>query len=131
MHFINNKSNKKRIVSLTPLIDVVFILLIFFMLVSNFSRFNAIEINAPAPSSKQNNMVEGSILIRIQENGSIDIAGTPADLKEVTKKIKFALEVNPNQQVIIKPHEKLPIQKVVTLLDTLTETGMTNFSFIK
>ncbi|MEM7027337.1 MAG: biopolymer transporter ExbD [Pseudomonadota bacterium] len=131
MHFLNERTRTKRIVSLTPLIDVVFILLVFFMLVSNFSKYHAIEVNAPAPSTKQNTNMEGSLLIRLSEDGEIDIAGKPASLDKVTEIVKNALDKKPNQQVLIKPHKELAIQEIVNLVDELAILGITNFSFIK
>lgn len=131
MQFINQKTNNKRIISLTPLIDVVFILLVFFMLVSNFSKYNAIEVYAPAPSTKQKNNMEGSLLIRLSENGDINIAGKQISLDKVTEIAEKALQKKPEQQVLIKPHSELAIQEVVNLLDKLTVVGISNFSFIK
>lgn len=131
MQFINQKTNNKRIISLTPLIDVVFILLVFFMLVSNFSKYNAIEVYAPAPSTKQKNNMEGSLLIRLSENGDINIAGKQISLDKVTEIVEKALQKKPEQQVLIKPHSELAIQEVVNLLDKLTVVGISNFSFIK
>lgn len=131
MQFLNQKTNNKRIISLTPLIDVVFILLVFFMLVSNFSKYNAIEVYAPAPSTKQKNNMEGSLLIRLSENGDINIAGKQISLDEVTEIAEKALQKKPEQQVLIKPHSELAIQEVVNLLDKLTVVGISNFSFIK
>ena len=131
MKFTNTRTKSKRIVSLTPLIDVVFILLIFFMLVSNFSKYNAIEVNAPSPSTKRSNDIEGSLLIRLAENGDIDIAGKPTNMGKVTDIVKKALEKNPDQQILIKPHTDLEIQKVVNLIDELATLGISNFSFIQ
>ncbi len=131
MKFIEAKTGGQRIVSLTPLIDVVFILLVFFMLVSNFNQFNAITVNAPAPASKPDNKMEGALLIRLNEDGEIDIAGRPAPWDEVAAIVKKALAEKPERQVLIKPHADLAIQEAVDLLDELAVTGITNFSFIQ
>ena len=101
------------------------------MLVSNFSKYNAIEVNAPSPSTKRSNDIEGSLLIRLAKNGDIDIAGKPTNLGKVTDIVKKALEKNPDQQILIKPHTDLEIQKVVNLIDELATLGISNFSFIQ
>ena len=131
MRFSKAKTGGKRIVGLTPLIDVVFILLVFFMLVSNFSQFNAIAVNAPAPSAKPDSKMEGAMLIRLNEQGEIDIAGRPVPRDEVAALVKKALAERPEQQVLIKPHAALAIQEVVNLLDELALTGVTHFSFLR
>lgn len=121
----------KRIVSLTPLIDVVFILLVFFMLVSNFNQYNSIEVNAPAPTTKKVTKMDGSILIRISQAGDIDIAGKPIKLENIAEKIRSALAQDQNKLVLIRPHNSLPIQETVNVLDTLSEAGINNFSLIQ
>lgn len=131
MQFSKAKTGGRRIVGLTPLIDVVFILLVFFMLVSNFSQFNAIAVNAPAPSAGQNSKMEGAMLIRLNEYGEIDIAGRPVPWDEVAALVKKALAERPEQQVLIKPHAELAIQEVVNLLDELALTGVSHFSFLR
>ena len=131
MRFIESKVVGKRIVSLTPLIDVVFILLVFFMLVSNFNQFNAIAVNAPAPATRQDNSMAGALLIRLNEQGEIDIAGRPVAWDQLREIVRQALTEKPERQVLIKPHAELAIQQVVNLLDELAATGVTNFSFLR
>lgn len=131
MRFSKAKTGGKRIVGLTPLIDVVFILLVFFMLVSNFNQFNAIAVNAPAPSAGQDSKMEGALLIRLNEYGEIDIAGRPVAWDEVAALVKKALAERPEQQVLIKPHAELAIQEVVNLLDELALIGVSHFSFLR
>lgn len=131
MRFSKAKTGGRRIVGLTPLIDVVFILLVFFMLVSNFNQFNAIAVNAPAPSAGQDSKMEGAMLIRLNEYGEIDIAGRPVPWDKVAALVKKALAERPEQQVLIKPHAELAIQEVVNLLDELALSGVTHFSFLR
>ena len=131
MKFIESKIVGKRIVSLTPLIDVVFILLVFFMLVSNFNQFNAIVVNAPAPATRQDNSMEGALLIRLGEQGEIDIGGRPVAWEQIREIVQQALAEKPERRVLIKPHAGLAIQEVVNLLDELAATGVSNFSFLR
>ncbi len=117
--------------SLTPLIDVVFILLIFFMLASNFSQWSTIDVSAPAPSKNVQEKMEGTILVRISEQGRIDVGGKPVNIASISAFVSKALKENPDQKVLVKPHENLPIQKMVDILDLLRDTGITNFSIIR
>jgi len=130
MQFVKHSTNK-RIVSLTPLIDVVFILLIFFMLVSQFSQWSHIDVSTPAPSTNQQNQLNGTLLVRISETGNLDVAGTPTNLNGLVTLINRSLSENPEQVVLVKPAEKLPIQDLIKILDLLKQTGITNFSIIR
>lgn len=130
MNFAKYPSSK-RIVSLTPLIDVVFILLIFFMLVSQYSQWSHIDVSAPAPSSKPQNQYQGSIMVRIDENSRIDVAGSPKSLPQLETHILALKSKNPEQAILIKPAEKLPVQDLIVILDVLRKTGINNFSIIR
>lgn len=66
--------SRKRFISLTPLINVVFILLVFFMLASNYLQWRSIELNAPAVQAA-GSPLEGAILVRLRTDGSIDLNG--------------------------------------------------------
>lgn len=130
MNFAKRPSSK-RIVSLTPLIDVVFILLIFFMLVSQFSLWSHIDISAPAPSNNPQNKYKGSVLVRIDEHSQIDVAGSPKSLQQLESHILVLKSRNPDQAILVKPAEKLPVQELIVILDMLRKTGIDNFSIIR
>ena len=101
------------------------------MLVSHYSKWNHLDVSTPAPSENPQNHLAGNLLIRISENGLIDIAGKATSLNDVVTKINLSLAENSGQVVLIKPAERLPVQELIKLLDKLHTTGMTNFSIIK
>ena len=84
---LNSSSNKKLKLSLTPLIDVVFLLLIFFMLASTFTRFSAVPLSAKA-SKGQVDTTTKFILVRVNKDGEIDVNG------ETVEKDDLADEIN-------------------------------------
>src|SRR3546814_18552679 len=76
---LRSKGGRRRLISLTPLIDVVFILLVFFMLASSFVDWRAIVLDTPAAATRAG-ASEGALLVRVGRD-RIDFAGAPTDLE--------------------------------------------------
>jgi len=69
--------SRRRVLSLTPLIDVVFLLLVFFMLASTFVRFSTVKIETAGAGGGQVDQTKLA-LIHISKDGAIRINGEPA-----------------------------------------------------
>ena len=126
----DQQPRRRALISLTPLIDVVFILLVFFMLASNFLEWRSINLNAPAEASGRGSSIEGALLVEIRTDG-IRMAGLPLSLEELVDKVGAQLGKNPDRGVFVKPAPAISLQETVTVLDALTQAGATNLSMIK
>ena len=120
---------KRPLISLTPLIDVVFILLVFFMLASSFLDWRSIELNAPGRAGGQPSMI-GAMLIDVTVDGP-RLAGTPISLDALYARVSARLEQRPEQRVLVKPDPDVRLQAVVDVLDRLSEAGVVDLSLIR
>ena len=68
-----SKEKKNIDINVAPLIDIVFLLLIFFMLASEFTDFKTIDMVSPNQSNKEINETKLPIIIELSENGIINI----------------------------------------------------------
>ena len=116
-------------VSLTPLIDVVFILLVFFMLASNFNQWNTIELTASAADGLPSSM-EGAFLVGVG-SGDLRLAGEPVSLDELTKRVSERLKVDAGQAVVVQPDRFTALQRTVDILDALYSAGAVNVTLDK
>ncbi len=115
------KSNR---MSLTPLIDVVFLLLIFFMLASTFRNFNTLPIAASTHSGTPPT-IRKIILVRINEQGKMDLNGDDVEIDDLAAEIdKLAIE--PEMQLVIRPAEKAPLSALVTALQESRRSVLKN-----
>ena len=73
-------------ISLTPLIDVVFLLLVFFMLASTFLRLQFLPIDTGGPGAAPSDLRE-SVLVRVGASGVIDINGEPVGLADLAARL--------------------------------------------
>lgn len=121
---------RRPLVSLTPLIDVVFILLVFFMLASSFLDWRAIDVSAgaggtAAPSPR------GALLVELRADGGLRLGGESLSADALSERIAARLARNPDQRVLVKPRPGVPLQNAIDLLERLTGAGVRDVSFIR
>ena len=90
-------------ISLTPIIDVVFILLIFFMLATNFQSFNKTEIQISNESASVSQSDKKIFLIEFNEESEFKLNGTVASLDSIKSDIISSQKKNDEFVVIAKP----------------------------
>lgn len=113
--------------NLTPLIDMVFILLIFFIVTSSFVKETGIDINRPsAQSAKQ--QAQSNILIAISETGGIWMDKQNIDLRRVRINVERLHRENPQGNVIILADKKAALGLVVEVMDQARLAGVSNVS---
>lgn len=116
-----------RLISLTPLIDVVFILLVFFMLASSFLDWRSINLTVSsgvgAATSDQR-----AILISLKSDGSIVVGSRPVSKQALRPVMTAKLAEDREQRVVIRSDDGVPLQRAVNTLDLLRTIGATNVS---
>lgn len=127
---IELSSRSRRRSSLTPLIDVVFLLLVFYMLVSRLVSLQTINLNAPVIES-QGGTMEGAVLVRLLENGRLDLNGIPLDLNQLQNRVRDYLARNPQQPFLVRPAPSVPLQPLVDVLDRLNKAGASHITLVK
>jgi len=117
--------------NLTPLIDVVFLLLIFFMVTTTFKQTTHLSLELPDSQAGESSNLGETIQIMITKNGNYYLKGKPFSSKE-PQKLKEALKKaigNHDAPVITIVGDKLaPHQSVVTALDVVSQLGISKVS---
>ena len=125
------KNRPRTLIGLTPLIDVVFILLLFFLLASSFLEWHTIKLTTPATQGMTGGSTDGAVLIRLGSNGGLDMNGHPVLIDELTAKLSQFLTSNPEQKILVRPAKGVPLQPVVRVLDAVQEAGGSNVSLTR
>lgn len=114
---------RRRLISLTPLIDVVFILLLFFMLASNLTRLHAVPLDAQASQQTQ---AEGepALLLRIQADGQLDLNGELVSAALLPELLREQLQRAPDLRVLVQPDDAVPLQVTLGVFDRLAAAGV-------
>lgn len=110
--------------SLTPLIDVVFLLLIFFMLASTFSRFSSLPLAVNSGQSQTNNSKK-FVLVRVKKDGVIEVNGQTVPVEGLVKVIDD-LAVEEGMKLFIKPLEEATVQDLVVVMQKARQSKLNN-----
>jgi biopolymer transport protein ExbD len=111
------------------LIDVVFILLVFFMLASSLLDWRSIEMDTSAKTAAKPSKSE-SVVIELLTDG-IRMGGETVALDTLTRRLRARVEKTPDQRVLVKPAPGVVLQDAVVVLDRLAAAGVTNMSLIR
>ena len=116
----------RRTIGLTPLIDVVFILLMFFMLASSFRDRRGIALEAPDATARGMGW-SGALLVEIRRDG-LRLSGQELSLHEIAARLSEHLEREPDRRVLVRPGDGVSLQHTVTILDRIEATGARSVS---
>lgn len=121
---------KRSLISLTPLIDVVFILLIFFMVATNFTKWKFIELNI-GKTEMLHVQDEGYSLIKVKSSQQYELNGRNLDINELIIQIRQRIRQSNEHAVVIQPVGDLPLQSLVFVFDKLKPFAGSNLSLAK
>jgi biopolymer transport protein ExbD len=108
--------------NIAPLIDMVFILLIFFLVTTSFVKETGIDVNRPTASTAQLQN-KGNILVGVSEAGRIFFEKRPIDLRSVRAHISRSLSENPEGAVVIVADRKSDTGVIVQIIDQCRLAG--------
>jgi len=116
MSFIRNRERKASLIDISPMMDMVFILLIFFIVTSTFTRETGIDVSKPKASSAKE-LARESILIGITRQGTVHINETQVNLSSLQTILRQMLVEAPDRPVIIVSDRDAPSGRIVDVLD--------------
>ena len=116
-------------INITPMLDVVFILLIFFIVTANFIKEPGLEVNRP-DSETAEPTENAAILIAVGNAGEIYMDGRRIDKRQVKANVVRLLAENPQGSVVIQADEKATADTIMAVMDGAREAGVYNLSLI-
>jgi biopolymer transport protein ExbD len=125
------RSTVASTLSLTPLIDVVFLLLIFFLVTSEFEEEERrLNITLPtATSAVPMTSRPREVVVDIDQQGAMFLNGQQTDLQELERLLRVAVSNNPNNQsVVIRADRSTTFQPVVSVMDVCNRTGIRDYT---
>ena len=131
MNMRPERSDERVDINLTPLIDVVFLLLIFFMVSTTFDRHAKLKVELPEASAKPAQQQQDPIVISIDAKGNYYINERQlVNTQLETLKIALRKTVDDRQDVslVLRADAKTPHQAVVKAMDAASQLGLTRLS---
>lgn len=112
-----------HIPNLTPLIDIVLLLLVFFMLTAHFVRDEAINIDLPEAASAEKYDEDEVVRVVVDKEGAVVLNGEAVDMASLEQKIAAALESRRNKAVQIRGDSGSNLGLTVSILDAARKAG--------
>ena len=114
-------------INLTPMLDVVFIMLIFFIVTANFIKEPGLEINRP-DSDTAETQENAAILIAVGANDEVWMDGRRIDVRQVKANVIRMIAENPQGTVVIQADEKSTADTIIDVMDEVREAGVIDIS---
>ncbi len=113
---------RKPSINITPLIDVMFLLLIFFMVSSTFREYMGIDIELPkAESATEQQQAPNEIAV--DQHGNYFLDQERMELLELEDALRSLLETDPEAAIVLRADEQASFQQVVMVLDLTRKIG--------
>ena len=131
MKFRDYHSQPTSDLELAPMIDVVFLLLIFFLVTWQFARFERdMDISVPAADElDEGARTVNEIIINVQEDGTVILNGTEYDEEQLLARLAVIAELDADQAVILRGDSQANFQHIIDVLDTIKQAGIWNVAF--
>jgi len=122
----SNESADGAAIEITPMIDMVFLLLIFFLVATTFHQEER-EINIALPVAASGGPISASVrelVINIDEDGAIIVSGRSMEPEDLRALVREAVAVNPEQKVTVRGDRGTAYANVVIVLDICKSCGI-------
>ena len=130
MRFSQRNRSKAPALALTSMLDVIFLLLCFFVTVSVFSQWES-EISIKLPNAKTAEAPErlpGEIIVNLAKDGGVTVSSVKLSLEELGARLAKVAKFYPGQPVIIRADKEVRYETLVKLIDTCRASDIWNFS---
>jgi biopolymer transport protein ExbD len=131
MNFLNRFQEDEPAIPMAPMIDIIFLLLIFFITTSVFARMeNELSITVPtAEMSTTPKRTLGEMVINVKENGNLVVNQKQVTRDQLQLLLTRIAKQYPDQSIIIRGDRKTNLENAIKVLDLCAKTGVWNVSF--
>lgn len=122
-----HKLEEEQAIDLTPMLDVVFIMLIFFIVTASFVKETGADINRPESSSAETRE-DASILVAINAQGEIWIDQRRIDVRATRANIQRLRAEKPGGSLVIQADKRATADTIMQVMDAAKQAGVVNIA---
>jgi biopolymer transport protein ExbD len=123
-----NSQREEDEIDLTPMLDVVFIMLIFFIVTATFVKEMGLDVNSPDKNQNVQDADKKSIVVQVTQRNRIKIRGRDVDFRSVRANIERLHAENPDAPVVVQPHPDSNTETMIQVMDAARQAGVYNVS---
>ena len=131
MDFLEEKEGVSQGFQIAPLIDIVFLMLIFFVTTSALETFEK-DVSIDLPKSNVKSLAQGlkhTVYVEVGEDGSLKLHGNPVGSEVLSKKLTQLAHSNPEMKVVVRADKDVVWQNVVNAIEIITNAGITRIFY--
>lgn len=112
-------------INVTPLVDVVLVLLIIFMITAHLTSNGELKINLPKTAAAEASPTSAGLTVLLDGEGRLFLMEQAVDFSGLKANLAREVELNPGVRVTLAAEGRIPYQQVVKVLDTIKQSGVT------
>lgn len=117
-------------IDMAPMIDMVFLLLIFFMVASVVTELEKVEVEIPvAENAKVPDDTKGRMMLSVDANNTVYYGTTPVTIEQLKALIDEELDLNPNLRILIRADERVRYETLKEIMIACGEVGATDLIY--
>ncbi len=132
MNFRKQNTIEPTPMQLAPLVDVLFLLVIFFAVTQHYARHETLlDVSVPAAETGEDRprSTVGEIIVNVKSDGTIIVNGQDLTEEDLLVKLRNIAEVYKDQAVILRGDIKTEYEHIIRVLDTCQKAGIWNVAF--
>jgi biopolymer transport protein TolR len=114
-------------INITPMVDVILVLLVIFMVTANFLKKESININLPKVQAADPNVAQ-STQVAITRDGKLLLEGQATDEQKLFKTLERDSKLRPNMRVTLSADETLPYKTITQMMGIIRKAGITRIA---
>lgn len=122
-----SKLELKSGIELAPMVDIVFLLVTYFLINSTLAKNPAIKIELPKSETAQSEL-QRNVIIHVDDENRIFLNDMPVTLKSLPVELKKVIKDKDKDHVIIKGDKNSNYQSIISVMDYVHQAGITHFN---
>ena len=122
-----NKTRRKPRIDMVPLIDVLMVLIIFFLVTMQFKDLRALNVKLPKIETAGSNLIKNELIISVSQNGLYAVDGQKVSVDKLQKIFSSASLLPKKPTVLVVADEESPLKHVTQVVDLCRKNGLEDF----
>ncbi|EPG72713.1 transport energizing protein, ExbD/TolR family [Leptospira fainei serovar Hurstbridge str. BUT 6] len=114
-------------INITPMVDVILVLLVIFMVTANFLKKESININLPKVQAADPNVAQ-SVQVALTKDGKIVLEGSETTAEKLGAQLARDSKVRPNMRLTLSADSSLPYGKIAETMGVIRQAGVTKIA---
>ena len=124
---IRSKSRKKPRIDVVPLIDVLMVLIIFFLVTMQFRDLRALNIKLPKIDTAGSNLLSNELIVSISQEGDFFINSKKVDFEKLAQVLKATSLLPQKPAILVVADENVPLRHVTQVVDLCRKNSLEDF----